>query len=135
MRLDLVTTRRKIGKFESKFEKENLARQSGRQNFNPEVASPLLENDVRMINRETNPLLQTTPNLQNGCFEERCKRGFDWTTPGHASYLGRTQPIGRAETTQGLPGTQLGGRETGPALAESHLPKNLTHVNRVDKIH
>ena len=126
LRLDLVTTRKKIGKFESKFEKDNLARQSGRQNFNPEVASPLLE---------TNPLLQTKPNLQNGCFEERCKGGFDWTTPGQASYLGRTQPIGRAETTQGLPGTQLGGRETGPALAESHLPKNLTHVNRVDKIH
>ena len=43
LRLDLVKTRKKFGKFESEFEKENLERQSGRQNSNSEVASPLQE--------------------------------------------------------------------------------------------
>ena len=135
LRLDLVTTRMKIGNFESKFEEENLARQSGRQTFDPEVASPLLGNKVRIVNLGTNPLLQDKPNLRNRCIGERCMGGFDWTTPGQASTMGSTQPIGKAGTDQGLPGTQLGGRETGTALADSHLAENLNHVNRVEKLH
>ena len=43
LRLDLVKTRKKFGKFGSEFEKENLEKQSGRQNSNSEVASPLHE--------------------------------------------------------------------------------------------